>query len=65
MTLEIRPLTGPGELDLFDSFDHALNEEIHGDPSAGRRHPEWLWVAVRDGRVTARAAFGSRTTPTS
>ncbi|MBB4754263.1 GNAT family N-acetyltransferase [Actinoplanes lobatus] len=60
MTLEIRPLTGPGELDLFNSFDYVLNEEIPGDLSTGHRRPEWLWVAVRDGRVTARAAWWSR-----
>ncbi|MBO3739150.1 GNAT family N-acetyltransferase [Actinoplanes flavus] len=60
MTLEIRPLTGPGELDLFNSFDYVLNKEIAGDLTAGRRHPGWLWVAVRDGRVTARAAWWSR-----
>ncbi|WP_229068869.1 GNAT family N-acetyltransferase [Actinoplanes sp. DH11] len=28
--------------------------------AAGRRHPEWLWVALRGDRVTARAGWWSR-----
>ncbi|WP_328471816.1 hypothetical protein OHA21_08205 [Actinoplanes sp. NBC_00393] len=37
-----------------------LNDQIQGDLTAGRRRPEWLWVALRGGRVTTRAGWWSR-----
>ncbi|MFC7535653.1 GNAT family N-acetyltransferase [Actinoplanes sp. GCM10030250] len=58
--LVLRPITGPDELDLFTSFPYVLNAEIGNDLTAGRRHPEWLWVALRGDRVTARAGWWSR-----
>jgi RimJ/RimL family protein N-acetyltransferase len=58
--LTIRPAVMPGELDLFNSFPYPLNKEIAGDLAAGRRRPEWLWLALRGDRVTARAAWWSR-----
>jgi RimJ/RimL family protein N-acetyltransferase len=58
--LTIRPAVMPGELDLFNSFPYPLNVEITGDLAAGRRRPEWLWLALRGDRVTARAAWWSR-----
>ncbi|WP_433789811.1 GNAT family N-acetyltransferase [Actinoplanes sp. CA-252034] len=58
--LTIRPAVMPGELDLFNSFPYPLNSEIIGDLTAGRRRPEWLWLALRGDRVTARAAWWSR-----
>ncbi|MEV6303383.1 GNAT family N-acetyltransferase [Actinoplanes sp. NPDC051861] len=61
MTLVVRPIDGPDELPLFnDSFPYILNDEIESDLTAGRRHPAWLWVALREGRVTARAGWWSR-----
>jgi RimJ/RimL family protein N-acetyltransferase len=58
--LTILPAVMPGELDLFNSFRYALNQEIATDLTAGRRRPEWLWLALRGDRVTARAAWWSR-----
>jgi RimJ/RimL family protein N-acetyltransferase len=58
--LTLRPITGPDELDLFNSLPYALNEEVGGDLAAGRRRPEWLWLALRGDRVVARAGWWSR-----
>jgi hypothetical protein len=43
--LTFRPITGPGELDLFTRLPYQLNEELAGDLAKGHRRPEWLWVA--------------------
>ena len=48
--LTMRPVTGPDELDLFNSLPYVLNDEVGGDLVAGRRGPEWRWLALRDGR---------------
>ncbi|HET6529051.1 MAG TPA: GNAT family N-acetyltransferase [Actinoplanes sp.] len=64
--LVLRPITGPDELSLFNRFEYVLNAELAGDLAAGRRRPEWLWLALRDGRPVARAAWWARpggTTP--
>ena len=58
--LTLRPITGPVELDLFNSLPYVLNEEVGGDLAAGRRRPEWLWLALRGDRVAARAGWWSR-----
>jgi RimJ/RimL family protein N-acetyltransferase len=58
--LALRPITGPDELDLFNSLPYVLNEEVAGDLAAGRRRPEWLWLALRGDRVVARAGWWSR-----
>ena len=58
--LTLRPITGPGEIDLFNSFPYVLNREVAGDLEVGRRHPQWLWLALRDGRPVARAGWWSR-----
>ena len=58
--LTVRPLTGPDELDLFNRFPYVLNGELAKDLEAGRRHPGWLWVALRGDRLVARAAWWSR-----
>jgi RimJ/RimL family protein N-acetyltransferase len=58
--LTLRPITGPDELELFNSLPYVLNDEIAGDLVAGRRRPEWLWLALRSGRVVARAGWWSR-----
>jgi len=60
LTLTLRPISGPDELDLFNTLPYVLNEEVRGDLAKGRRRPEWLWLALRDGRVVARAGWWSR-----
>ncbi len=54
---QLRPITGPEELDLFCRFPYQLNPELSGDLAAGRRTPQWLWVAVRGDRLLARAGW--------
>jgi RimJ/RimL family protein N-acetyltransferase len=58
--LTLRPLTGRDELDLFTRLPYTLNGELADDLAAGRRRPEWLWVALRGDRLLARAAWWSR-----
>ncbi|WP_309500315.1 hypothetical protein [Streptomyces shenzhenensis] len=58
--LTIRPISGPEELDLFSQLPYVLNEELADDLAVGRRRPEWMWVALRDDRLLARAAWWSR-----
>ena len=58
--LTIRPITGPDELDLFNRFPHRFNEELAGDLRDGHRQPGWLWIALRDGRLAARAGWWAR-----
>ncbi|WP_430782803.1 GNAT family N-acetyltransferase [Actinoplanes sp. G11-F43] len=58
--LTIRPAVMPGDLDAFNSFPYVLNTQILDDLAAGRRRPEWLWLAQRGDRVTARAGWWSR-----
>jgi RimJ/RimL family protein N-acetyltransferase len=58
--LILRPITGPGELDLFNRLPYALNSEIRDDLAAGRRRPEWIWMALRGERLVARAAWWAR-----
>jgi hypothetical protein len=58
--LTLRPITGPDELNLFNSLPYVLNDEVGGDLAAGRRRPEWLWLALRGDRVVARAGWWSR-----
>lgn len=59
--LTIRPITGPDEVELFNRLRYAFDHEIAGDLSAGRRRPEWLWVALSEGRVVARAGWWCQT----
>ncbi|MFI7131539.1 GNAT family N-acetyltransferase [Nonomuraea sp. NPDC050153] len=58
--LTIRPITGREELDLFSRLPYVLNEELADDLAAGRRRPEWMWVALRDDHLLARAAWWGR-----
>jgi hypothetical protein len=39
---------------------YVLNDEVGGDLAAGRRRPEWLWLALRGDRLVARAGWWSR-----
>ncbi|MFE4964460.1 GNAT family N-acetyltransferase [Streptomyces sp. NPDC056660] len=56
----MRPINGREELDLFSQLPYVLNEELADDLAAGRRRPEWMWVALRGDRLLARAAWWSR-----
>ena len=58
--LTIRPITGPGELDLFNRFPHPFNEELAGDLRDGHRRTGWLWIALRNGHLAARAGWWAR-----
>ncbi|MFB9604147.1 GNAT family N-acetyltransferase [Streptomyces roseofulvus] len=55
--LVVRPLDGTGELDLFLGLTYTLDHEVADDLRTGRRRPEWLWVALRDGRLLGRIAW--------
>jgi RimJ/RimL family protein N-acetyltransferase len=61
--LVIRPLSGPEELSLFCRLSYSLDDELADDLAQGRRRPEWLWVALRDGRLVARAGWWGRRAP--
>ncbi|WP_062353552.1 GNAT family N-acetyltransferase [Herbidospora yilanensis] len=58
--LEIRPLKGRHELDLFRRFPSSLNAELEADLDAGRRRLDWSWLALRDGEPVARVAWWCR-----
>jgi GNAT superfamily N-acetyltransferase len=58
--LVIRPVTGPGELDLFCQLPYLLNEELAADLDNGHRRPGWLWMALDGDRLLARAAWWTR-----
>jgi RimJ/RimL family protein N-acetyltransferase len=58
--LIVRPIIGPLELDLFNRLPYVLNDELGSDLAAGRRRPEWLWLALRGDRVVARVGWWSR-----
>ena len=51
--LVIRPLAGPQELEVFRGLSYCLDDEL----AEGRRRPERMWVALRGGRLEARAAW--------
>jgi hypothetical protein len=55
--LTIRPITGNGELGLFNRLPYQLNDELDDDLRDGRRQPGWLWMALRDGHLAARAGW--------
>jgi RimJ/RimL family protein N-acetyltransferase len=55
--LVIRPLAGTEELELFDRLDYVLDHELADDLAAGRRRPEWLWVALRGERLVGRIGW--------
>jgi RimJ/RimL family protein N-acetyltransferase len=57
MDLIMRPITGRDELDLFRRLTYALDDELADDLDAGRRRPEWMWVALRGDQLVARAAW--------
>ena len=52
--LTIRSITGPEEVELFCRLSYVLDGELAEDLAAGRRRPEWMWVALHGDRLTAR-----------
>lgn len=61
--LTYRPLAA-GEFDLFHAYPippapgiDQRSRSFDQDVAAGRYRPEWTWVALRDDKVVARAAF--------
>lgn len=58
--LTMRPISGRDEIDLFATLPYAVNGELADDLAAGRRRPEWMWVALRGDRLVARAAWWTR-----
>lgn len=56
----MRPLAGREELDLFNELPYVLNEEFGRDLDEGRRRPAWMWLALRGGRIVARAGWWAR-----
>lgn len=54
----VRPIARD-ELGLFMRLPYALNDELTGDLADGHRRPEWMWVALRDEQLLARAAWWS------
>ena len=61
----MRPITGREELGLFCRLPYTLNEELDDDLAAGRRRPEWMWVALRGDHVLARLAWWGHTGTTA
>jgi RimJ/RimL family protein N-acetyltransferase len=57
MDLIMRPITGRDELDLFRRLTYTLDDELADDLDAGRRRPEWMWMALRGDQLVARAAW--------
>jgi RimJ/RimL family protein N-acetyltransferase len=61
--LIIRAISGRDELDLFCRLTYTLDDELADDLDAGRRRPEWMWVALRGDRLVARAAWWGEAEP--
>ncbi|THV42523.1 GNAT family N-acetyltransferase [Glycomyces buryatensis] len=57
--LTVRPLVAASELDRFLELSYVLDDELADDLAAGRRRPEWMWIATRGTRVLARASWWS------
>jgi GNAT superfamily N-acetyltransferase len=58
--LTFRQITGPAELGLFNRLPYKLNDELAADLEQGHRRPGWLWMALQDGRLVARAGWWAR-----
>jgi hypothetical protein len=58
--LSVRPIAGREELGLFSRMRYVFNEELADDLVAGRRRPEWIWVALRGNRLLARLSWWRR-----
>ncbi|GLW99521.1 GNAT family N-acetyltransferase [Microtetraspora sp. NBRC 16547] len=58
--LTMRPITGREELDLFCRLSYVFDHEFADDLDAGRRRPEWMWMALRGDRLVARLAWWTK-----
>ncbi|WP_253886887.1 GNAT family N-acetyltransferase [Actinokineospora diospyrosa] len=58
--LTVRPIAGRAELGLFNRVPYVLNGELEDDLVAGRRRPEWMWIALRGEDLVARVAWWGR-----
>jgi ribosomal protein S18 acetylase RimI-like enzyme len=56
----IRPLHGPDDLYTFNQFTYDLDGEYIEDLKLGRRRPGWMWLALRQDALVARAAWWGR-----
>jgi ribosomal protein S18 acetylase RimI-like enzyme len=56
----IRPLSGSNDLPTFNQLGYVLDGEYGADLDHGRRRPEWMWLALREDRLVARAAWWGR-----
>ncbi len=56
----IRPISGPEEIELFNTLDYTINHELADDLANGHRRPDWMWVALRGDQVLARVAWWGR-----
>jgi RimJ/RimL family protein N-acetyltransferase len=59
--LTIRPIAGREELNLFSRLPYVLNKELEDDLAAGRRRPEWMWIALHGDHLLARIAWWGQT----
>ncbi|MER5373153.1 GNAT family N-acetyltransferase [Streptomyces sp. NPDC002553] len=59
-SVTLRPIKGREELDLFSRLPYVLDAELADDLAAGRRRPEWMWMALRGDRLLARVAWWGR-----
>lgn len=62
--LTIRTITGAEELDLFNRLPYPQNPEFTADLVEGRRHPSWMWVALKGDRLLARLSWWCRNSDT-
>ena len=53
----MRPMTGREDLDLYCQLPYVLNKELANDLDAGRRRPEWMWMALQVDHLVARLAW--------
>ncbi|MFF4189692.1 GNAT family N-acetyltransferase [Nonomuraea sp. NPDC001831] len=58
--LIFRPITGPEEIDLFNTLPGPYNDSLADDLRNGHSKADWMWMALRDGRPVARVGWWSR-----
>lgn len=58
--LVFRAISGPEEIDLYNTLPGPYNHVLAEDLAKGLCAPGWLWVALRDGRPVARVGWWSR-----
>ncbi|MFI7108097.1 GNAT family N-acetyltransferase [Nonomuraea sp. NPDC050227] len=58
--LIFRPISGPEEIDLFNTLSGPYNDSLADDLRNGHSKADWMWMALRDGRPVARVGWWSR-----